>query len=64
MLFQNFVQAHFGRSDIEGRLICNFHGFNEPDAEMPNLPAAADFLKGERYFVTGDHSLAFGTKLP
>jgi hypothetical protein len=64
LLFQNFLQANFGRSDIRGRLICDFHGFSEPDAEMPNLPSKTDFLNGAYYFAMGDHSLAFGTKLP
>jgi hypothetical protein len=62
--FQNFMELHLGRGDLWGRLICQFHGFSEPDSEMPNLPTKSEFLNNRHYFVTGDHSIVFGAKLP
>jgi hypothetical protein len=61
---QQFMETHVGRRDLWGRMICQFHGFNEPHAEIPQLPSKQEFLAGRHYFLVGDHSIAFGTKLP
>jgi hypothetical protein len=58
---QQFLKAHIGRADLSGRLICQFHGFNEEHAENPTLPTAEEFMEGRHYFATGDHSISFGT---
>jgi len=62
--FQEFMERHIGRADLSGRMICQFHGFNEPHQAMPDLPTKDEFLSGRHYFAVGDHSICFGKRLP
>jgi len=62
--YQRFMERHVGRSDLWGRMVCKFYGFSETDSVMPSVPTRDEFLAGRPYFVNGDHSIVFGTKLP
>ncbi len=60
---QAFLLQHIGRSDLMASVICPFNGFSEPKDETLAFPTREQFYHhGRPFFITGDHSVAFGCK--
>ena len=61
-IVQAFLHQHIGRSDLMASVICPFNGFSKPEDETFAHPTREQFYGGGRpSFVTGDHSVAFGS---
>ncbi|MET4483132.1 hypothetical protein [Bradyrhizobium sp. F1.13.3] len=62
---QAFLLQHIGRPDLTASVTCPFHGFSEPENETPAFPTFQSFYQeGRPFFITGDHSVAFGCPPP
>lgn len=58
---QAFLLQQMGRSDLRASVTCPFHGFSEPEDETPAFPTFEGFYRhGRPFFITGDHTVAFG----